>query len=281
MPTKFSLYLNLMRAGSPTGYLLVFYPACYGLMLASPTISDLTKLLPFFFIGSFITRSAGCIINDIFDRDFDLHVIRTKNRPLANGEVSLKGAVILLLLLLVCSLVILLMLNQAAIYLGCLAFIMILLYPLMKRFTNLPQLFLGLTFNFGSLISYAAVTGYISIEAIIMYLACCSWTVGYDTIYGFMDYEDDKKIGIKSLSLLLEQRNYKLYFLVFYLGFVGLFILATILANHYVNYLLISFAAILLLWQILTLKIANPQNCLIRFKNNNYVGLIFFLTICG
>jgi len=270
-----------MRAGSPTGYLLVFYPACYGLMLASPTISDLTKLLPFFFIGSFITRSAGCIINDIFDRDFDLHVIRTKNRPLANGEVSLKGAVILLLLLLVCSLVILLMLNQAAIYLGCLAFIMILLYPLMKRFTNLPQLFLGLTFNFGSLISYAAVTGYISIEAIIMYLACCSWTVGYDTIYGFMDYEDDKKIGIKSLSLLLEQRNYKLYFLVFYLGFVGLFILATILANHYVNYLLISFAAILLLWQILTLKIANPQNCLIRFKNNNYVGLIFFLTICG
>lgn len=270
-----------MRAGSPTGYLLVFFPVCYGLILASPTITDLTKLLPLFFIGSFITRSAGCIINDIFDRDFDQQVARTKNRPLANGVVSLKEAIILLLLLLVCSVLILLTLNQTAIYLGCVAFIMILLYPLMKRFTNLPQLFLGLTFNFGSLISYAAVTGYISIETIIMYLACCSWTIGYDTIYGFMDYEDDKKIGIKSLSLLIEQRNYKFYFLVFYLGFIGLFILATILANHYVNYLLVIFAAILLFWQILTLKIDNSQNCLVRFKNNNYVGLIFFLAICG
>lgn len=279
MPNKFSLYLKLMRASSPTGYLLVFFPSCYGLILASPKIIDIIKLLPLFFIGSFITRSAGCIINDIFDRDFDKYVDRTKNRPLASGLVSLKEALILLLVLLICSLLVLLSLNHIAIYLGCAAFIMILLYPLTKRFTNLPQIFLGLTFNFGSLIGYAAVANDISLGSIIMYLACCCWTIGYDTIYGFMDYVDDKKIGIKSLSLLLEQRNYRFYFLISYLSFIGLFSLANILINHHINYLLVAFATILLFWQILTLKIDNPQNCLTRFKNNNYVGFILLLAM--
>ncbi len=279
MPNKFFLTLKLMRLNSPTGYLLVFFPALFGILLAKPTIVELIKLVPVFFLGSIITRSAGCVINDIFDKNYDKHVARSKERPLANGLLTVKDALIILIILLVCALLILLSLNRAAIYIGFFAFVMIILYPLMKRFTNFPQVFLGLTFNLGVLIGYAAILDKLTIQAFIMYIACCSWTVGYDTIYGFMDLVDDKKIGVKSLARWLENKNYRLWLYSFYIIFILLFILSANIANYNINYIAISVALIMLLWQVAILNINDPANCLAIFKNNNYVGLMLVLTL--
>jgi 4-hydroxybenzoate polyprenyltransferase len=279
MPNKFLLTLKLMRLNSPTGYLLVFFPALFGILLAKPTIVELIKLVPVFFLGSVITRGAGCVINDIFDKNFDKHVARTKERPLANGSLTVKDALILLIILLICSLLILLSLNKTAIYIGFLAFIMIILYPLMKRFTYFPQVFFGLTFKLSLLIGYAAVLDKLTIQAFIMYLACCSWGVGYDTIYGFMDLVDDKKIGVKSLARWLENKNYRLWLYSFYLIFIILFLLSTIIAHYSISYIAISVALIMLLWQVAILNINDPANCLAIFKNNNYVGLMLVLTL--
>lgn len=277
MPNKFFLSLKLMRIQSPTGYFLVFFPACFGLLLTNISIESSTKLLILLFIGSIITRSAGCIINDIFDKNYDKHVFRTKDRPLANDSLSIKEALVLLAILLACSLVILLCLNKTSIYLGLLAFIMIVLYPLMKRIINLPQVFLGLTFNFGALIGSSSVVDKVSLESCIMYIACCFWTIAYDTIYGFMDIKDDKKIKIKSMSLTLEKKNYKLHLYTYYTIFIILLVIANRMANHSIDYTLILLAYFLLIRQVITLNISDPQNCLTRFKNNNYVGLVLVL----
>ncbi len=276
MPNKFLLSLSLMRLQNPTGYLLVFFSACFGTLLNNIAIYSLLKLLFLFFIGSIITRGAGSVLNDIFDKDFDKHVLRTKNRPLANGALNVSDAMILLTILSIISLTILLSLNKTAICLGFFSFILIVLYPLMKRITFFPQIFLGLTFN-AVLIGNSAVTDKISIEAVIMYIACCFWTIGYDTIYGFMDIEDDKKINVKSMPILLEKKNYKLHLYVYYTVFIILFIVANIIATHHLNYIAILCAYMMLIWQVVTLEISEPQNCLIRFKNNNYVGLILVL----
>ncbi|XVN41886.1 MAG: 4-hydroxybenzoate octaprenyltransferase [Rickettsia endosymbiont of Argas persicus] len=275
MLDKLLLTLKLMRADKPVAYLLVFYPVLFGLLLANPTKADLIYLLPSFILGSITTRSLGCIINDIFDRKFDKHVTRTKNRPLASGALSLQYAITVIFILSSISLFILLALTKTAIYIGFAAIIMISMYPLMKRITYFPQVFLGFTFNLGTLIAYAAVKNRLDIAAIIMYLACCLWTVGYDTIYGFTDLEDDKKIGVKSLSIYLENKNYKFWLYIFYMGFILLFVLA---ADYNLDYLPILAVSTLLILQIATLDIYNPANCMSRFKANNYIGLILSLT---
>ncbi len=265
-----------MRLQSPTGYLLLFFSTCFGVLLTNIAIYNLVKLLSLFFIGSIITRGAGCILNDIFDKDFDKHVLRTKNRLLANGSLNVSDAMILLTILSIISLTILLSLNKTAICLGFFSFILIVLYPLMKRITFFPQVFLGLTFN-GVLIGNSAVIDKISLEAVIMYIACCFWTIGYDIIYGFMDIEYDKKINVKSMPLFLEKRNYKLHLYIYYTIFILLFILSNIIATHRPNYIVILCAYIMLTWQVVTLEISDPQNCFTRFKNNNYVGLTLAL----
>ncbi|WP_341753389.1 MULTISPECIES: 4-hydroxybenzoate octaprenyltransferase [unclassified Candidatus Tisiphia] len=276
MPNKIFLSFSLMRLQNPTGYLLVFFSACFGVLLTNITIYNLVKLLLLFFIGSVVTRGAGSVLNDIFDKDFDKYVLRTKNRPLANGSLKVSDAMILLIILSIISLAILLSLNKTAIYLGFFSCIMIILYPLMKRITFFPQIFLGLTFN-GVLIGNSAVIDKISLEAVIMYIACCFWTIGYDIIYGFMDIEYDKKINLKSMALFLEKKNYKLHLYVYYTIFIILFIIAKIIAAHHLNYIAILCAYMMLIWQVITLEISDPQNCLTRFKNNNYVGLILLL----
>ncbi len=278
MPNKILTLLKLARAHSPVAYLLVFFPACYGLFLASDNSVDF-RLLFLLLIGSIIVRSAGCIINDILDRDFDRHVLRTKERPLANNSITLKEALILLVTLLLTGLAILLTLSKTAIYLGFLAFILTVLYPLMKRITHMPQIFLGFTFNMGALIAYAAARDSTSLECLVLYAACCFWTIGYDTIYGFMDIKDDKKIGVKSLAILLERKNYKLWLYCFYLSFITLFSLAFWLKKPLsaLQLLLIILAAITLALQVKSLDITKPENCFARFKNSYYAGVILFI----
>ncbi|ABE04488.1 4-hydroxybenzoate octaprenyltransferase [Rickettsia bellii] len=274
---KFLLTFKLMRADKPVAYLLVFFPALFGLLLANPSRADLIYLLPLFILGSITTRSSGCIINDIFDQKFDKHVARTKNRPLASGALSIKYAIGMLFILSILSLFILLTLSRTAIYIGFFTVMMISIYPLMKRVTYLPQVFLGFTFNLGTLIAYATVQNKLDIAAITMYLACCLWTIGYDTIYGFMDIKDDKKIGVKSLSICLENKAYKFWLYIFYVGFILLFISA---AGYNLDYLPILGASTLLILQIATLEIHNPANCMTRFKANHYAGLLLSLSFC-
>jgi 4-hydroxybenzoate polyprenyltransferase len=149
----------------------------------------------------------------------------------------------------------------------------------MKRITNLPQIFLGITFNFGALIAYANIADTISLAALMMYLACCMWTIGYDIIYAFMDLPDDKRIGVKSMAILLEHKNYKLWLYCCYLAFIILFIMANMLAQKQINLLITALALGLLIWQVYTLEINNSKNCLSRFKINNYVGLVLSLSM--
>jgi 4-hydroxybenzoate polyprenyltransferase len=277
MPSNFLLILELMRLSSSTGYLLVFFPAFWGLTLASTTWYDLREI-PLFFIGSILARGAGCIVNDILDQKLDSKVERTKNRPLASGRISTKEALTALFFLLLICLAILLSLSVTSIIIGCVSFLMILMYPMMKRLTYFPQIFLGIVFNQGCLIAYASVKNTLSVEALILYLGCCFWTISYDTIYGFMDIRDDRKAGIYSLALFLEKKNYRFWLSLFYAIFIVLFYLSTTITG-YLPLGLVFLASLTLLWQVITLEIKDPVNCRKRFKSNNFVGILLALAM--
>lgn len=234
-------------------------------------------MLMLFAVGSLIMRSSGCIINDIIDKDIDKKVERTRNRPLASGEITVKQALILLAALLFIGLMILLSLNKLAIMIGLLSVIPIVMYPYMKRITYLPQLFLAFTFNLGVLVGFAAVTNEIRIEALLLYLAALIWTLAYDTIYAHQDKEDDKKIGIKSTALLLQDRT-KLFITACYLIIIILFIIiGQIIDSGVLYYLFIMAATGHFIWQIMILDINNPKSCLRVFQSNQWLGLLLFI----
>ena len=214
-------FLILIRINKPTGIMLLMFPAIWSILIVLKEEIDIYLILLFAY-GSFIMRSAGCIINDIIDREFDKNVKRTKSRPLASEDLEITDAIILLIIFLSIGLSILLSLNSTCILLGFIAFPLIFLYPLMKRFTYFPQLFLAIVFNFSVLISWTAAKGGFDIQSLLLYLACIFWTLGYDTIYAYQDINDDKKIGIKSLAIYLEN-NIKFWVSLFYLLFVGIF----------------------------------------------------------
>jgi len=278
MPRVFSTIIVLMRLNNTAPYLLVFFPAVFGVLLAYEKTSDLYYLF-ILFLGSVSARSAGCIINDFFDKDFDRQVERTKNRPLANNTISKSLALAILVLLLLASFWLLLFLSLTAIILGIVAFCMMILYPLMKRFTYFPQAFLGLTWNLGCLVGYASIKDDISISSLLMYFACGFWTFGYDSIYAFMDIKDDKISGIKSSAIFLEDKPYKLLILLVYAIFIALYIIANLLSNNKFGALGALVAIPILAWQIKSLNISNSKNCLIRFKSNQYVGFIMALSM--
>ena len=241
-----------MRLNSPVVYFCYFFPAAFGLMLAYKNDpSDLLYLL-IFMVGSVITRGAGCIINDLFDRNLDKKVARTKNRPIASGAISVKEAIILLFALLLIGLLILLSLNTTSIAVGFIAVFLTTLYPLMKRITYFPQVFLGITINLGCLIGYAVLTDNISMDAMILYFACGFWTVGYDTVY-------------KAIILGL------------YLTFIFLFAFATWNTMNLFLSIAIILSILGAIWIVYTLDITQESNCLVRFKANNYIGFILFL----
>ena len=277
MPNKFLQITSVMRLDNPSGYLLVFFPATYGLLLSSTNLQDL-YLIPTLFLGSIFARSAGCVVNDIFDRNLDSRVARTKDRPIASGAMKTTEALLLVCFLLSLCLIILLSMTFTSILVGMIAFLMIVAYPLMKRLTYFPQMFLGGTFNLGVLIAYAAIDDHISFEAMMLYIGCCFWTIGYDTIYAFMDIKDDKKIGIKSTAIFFEKGLYKPFIAICYVSFITLFINTILSAGNY-TFTIVSalFSLTILLWQVYTLNINDIKNCLQRFNSNQLVGLILFL----
>ena len=279
---KFQIFIQLTRLNKPIGILLLFWPCVWGLTLAYYFNGDTDLYLKhvlLFFLGSILMRSAGCIFNDIIDKDFDKKVQRTRQRPIASGKISVLEALVYLAFLCLISLLILLQFNWLTIIFGLSSMTLVFTYPLMKRITYWPQFFLGLTFNWGIIMGWTSITNNISIEPIILYLAAIFWTLGYDTIYGLQDIQDDEIIGVKSTSIKF--KNNAKFFVGTCYSLCVFFILIMFFMmeiNRYLILLIIPFV-ITLIYQMKKFKIDKPKTCLIAFNNNNLSGLLIFLFI--
>jgi len=276
-------YALLMRLDRPIGTWLLLLPGWWGIALgakqawAAPSLQQQAWLFALFAAGAVIMRGAGCIVNDLWDRDLDRKVARTAGRPLASGALSPGRAIVFLALLLMLGLAILLQLSPVAICLGVLSLPFIAIYPLMKRITWWPQAFLGLTFNFGALMGWAAVTGMLSLPALSLYAAGFFWTLGYDTIYAWQDIEDDAMAGIKSSARRLGGRSK--IFVCFSYGISWLLLEAAFwLAGAVpITRLALILPLLHLLWQIKHWNMADPASSLLVFRMNRDFGLLVLL----
>lgn len=275
--SKLTSISEIMRLHSPAGYLLLFFP-CGFVILSSAPANMRWHHLSIFLAGSVIMRSSGCIVNDLFDREVDKQVARTKDRPLASNKLSVLEALFVLFLLLLLALGLLFQLNNKAIYLSVLSLIPITIYPLMKRITNYPQIFLGFTFNLGTLIAALDIKNHIDTSDVLIYLGSVAWTVGYDIIYSFADYQDDLRAGVKSMTRVV-QNNYRPVLLVLYSFFIACnaYVLSQLSGYKCINTLYLVIAAIFLFWQVMTLNVNSSHNCLHRFKLNIVVGALLML----
>ena len=279
---KLQILIRLTRLNKPIGFLLLFWPCVWGLTFGYYFSNGSTLFLKniiLFFFGSVLMRSAGCIINDIVDRNLDKKVQRTKERPIASGKISVLEALIYAFFLCLISFFILIQFNFLTIILGMSSMALAFSYPFMKRITYWPQLFLGFTFNWGIIMGWTSMTNNLSIEPILLYFAAIFWTLGYDTIYGLQDIRDDEIIGIKSTSIKFKN-NVKIFVGTCYSLFV-LFILALCFMIEINKYLVILslFFILSLVYQLTILKIKNPQSCLVAFKANNLTGFLVALFI--
>jgi 4-hydroxybenzoate polyprenyltransferase len=280
-------FVRLMRLNQPTGIFLLLIPCLLGIALNIKIYQvnlnlSLLKIIVYFFIGSVLMRSAGCIINDLFDKNFDKKVFRTKNRPLANNIVTTPQALILLSFLLFVSFCILLQFNISTIVSGFISFILIFTYPLMKRFFNLPQLYLGITFNFGVIMASLAVVDKLHSSIILFYILCIMWTLIYDTIYGFQDIEDDLRIGVKSSSITINKIFTNPKIILFIVDFIMFLILVYIGFRHDFNfsfYLLSLAGSGFIAFKLLFCDLKNPNDCLKFFKQNVLFGWLILIAI--
>ena len=280
---QLNLFLELTRLKKPIGYMLLFWPCAWGLTLSYDFANDLNNYffyLILFFFGSVLMRSAGCIVNDISDKEFDKKVERTKNRPLASNKVSVKLAIFYTTILCAFAFLVLINFNDLTVMLALGSMPLAFTYPLMKRFTYWPQLFLGITFNYGLILGWTSIVGEISIVPIVLYLGAIFWTLGYDTVYGFQDIKDDEIIGVKSTSIKFKDKP-KNFVISCYVFLISSILISGILMNYnyffYLSLLLTVFH--LFFFQIKLFNSKNPSSCLRIFKSNNITGLIIFCNI--
>jgi len=274
---KIWLLINLARLNNPIGIFLLLFPCLLGITIASDQIN--LEIFTLFTLGAITMRSAGCIINDIVDRNLDKKTARTKDRPLANEQLTLKEAYYFLLFLLIIGLLILIKLNQIVIILGLAIIPLIVLYPYMKRITYFPQLFLGIIFNWGVLMGYASIKNTLDPEIFFLYAACIFWTIGYDTIYAHQDKKTDVKIGIKSTAILFGKKTKLCLCMLYLLMILNLVSTGIVFQLTSSFYLITTIIFLHLMWQIYTLEINDPKNCLSRFKSNRWVGLAMLAAI--
>ncbi len=280
---QLKLFIDLVRLKKPIGFMLLFWPCAWGLTLAydfSLTVNIYIFYLILFFLGAVLMRSAGCIVNDILDKKFDAKVSRTKNRPIASGQVSIKLGILYTLILCFLALLILLNFNFYTIVLALVSMPLAFSYPLMKRFTYWPQLFLGVTFNYGLILGWTSVADEISIVPIIFYFGAIFWTLGYDTIYGYQDIRDDEIIGLKSTSIKFKNNAKKFLSLCYFLLIIHFLVGGYYMRFNYVYFIILIIPLIhLFFFQIRKFQINNPEVCLKIFKSNNIFGLIIFINI--
>ena len=263
--------------------MLLFWPCTWGLAIAYDFQNEINQFIFYiilFFSGSVLMRSAGCIVNDIADKDFDKNVQRTKNRPIASGKITIKLAIIYSIILCLLAFFVLINFNFLTILLALASMPLAFTYPLMKRFTYWPQLFLGVTFNYGLILGWTSINEGISLVPLIFYFGAIFWTLGYDTIYGFQDIEDDEIIGVKSTSIKFKD-NPKIFLSLCYFIFILSNITMGILLNfnHYYLVGILFISAHLLIFQIYNFDKSNKLKCLNIFKSNNFLGLIILFNI--
>ena len=279
---QFKLFIELTRLKKPIGYMLLFWPCAWGLTLAYDFSEEITTYffyLILFMSGSVLMRSAGCIVNDIVDRKYDKKVLRTKNRPIASGKISVQAGIAYSLMLCLFAFIVLIQFNNLTIYLAIGSMPLAFTYPLMKRYTYWPQLFLGITFNYGIILGWTSVNNEINPLILISYIGAIFWTIGYDTIYGFQDLIDDEIIGLKSTSIKFKN-NYKLFLMFVY----GLFFFSLIITGYVFNLFNIFFLITLIMvffhlfiLQLKKLKFKNPAICLKIFKSNSLLGFLIMI----
>jgi len=280
---KLNLFIELTRLKKPIGYMLLFWPCLWGLTIAYDFTGELLnfyKYLIFFLAGAILMRSAGCIINDISDRNFDKKVERTKFRPIASGKISIKLALFYASTLCLLALLILINFNFFTIVLAICSIPLAFTYPLIKRFTYWPQLYLGITFNYGIILGWTSINPEIDIKPLVFYFGAIFWTLGYDTIYGFQDIKDDEIIGVKSTSILFKNNSKMFLNIVFFL-FVVFYLTMGFLMKFNLAFFILSIIPIshLFLYQIKKFDPLNPDICLSTFKSNNLFGLIIFANL--
>ena len=280
---QLKLFIELTRLKKPIGYMLLFWPCSWGLTLVYDFSNNLNIYLFYlllFFLGSILMRSAGCIVNDILDRNFDIKVARTKDRPIASGKISVKQGLFYTFILCVLAFLVLINFNLFTILIALGSMPLAFSYPLMKRYTYWPQLFLGVTFNYGLILGWTSINTEIIISPIIFYLGAIFWTLGYDTIYGFQDIKDDEIIGLKSTSIKFKTEPNIFLILCYSIFFITLVFAGYLmkLNNIFFFFLPLIFFQ-LFYFQLIKLNLKSPTSCLKVFKSNNFLGLMVFVSL--
>ena len=283
---QLNLFLEVTRLKRPIGYMLLFWPCAWGLTITydfSSTFDVYFFYLLLFFLGSVLMRSAGCIVNDILDRKFDKRVFRTKNRPIASGKISVKLAFFYSTFLCLTAFLVLINFNLFTIIIALASMPLAFTYPLMKRFTYWPQLFLGITFNYGLILGWTSINAEINLLPLIFYFGAIFWTLGYDTIYGFQDIKDDEIIGIKSTSIKFKSNPIIFLYVCYTLFLLSLIVIGYL--NEFSRLYFIFLSIIIYqmyFFQLRKFKSTNPSICLEIFKSNNFLGaLILILLFIG
>ena len=281
-PAALHPYLRLARADRPIGFFLLALPCFWSVSLAARSVGEAYPdvwLLFLFAAGAVVMRAAGCVYNDLIDRDLDAKVARTRSRPLPSGAISPRAATLFMLLLCLIGLLVLLSFNGTTIGLGLGVIPIVALYPFVKRFSHWPQAVLGLAFNWGALIGWTAVLGRLDWPALVLYAGAVAWTIGYDTIYAHQDREDDGLIGLKSTALKFGRATKPWLAALYFAAWLAI-TAAGLMAHAGTAFLLGMLAAALqLVWQVKTLDIDDPENCLRRFRSNRDFGLIVLAAI--
>ena len=276
-PEKLHNYFELIRLNKPIGFMLLLWPCWFSLAYLEFSQQYLLSYYILFFIGSVIMRSAGCIINDLMDQDIDSKIERTATRPLASNKITNFNAIIFLFMLLIIGLLILLQFKTLSILVGLLCTPLIVLYPLMKRITFWPQLFLGIIFNWGVIICSVEFFGTVTNEYLILYLACVLWTIGYDTIYAYQDLKDDKKNSIKSTAVLFEDKGKYLVLTSYILMFMMIGYLSFNQGIEMLKLIVYFSIFIYIVANIIRWDHKSEQNSGKKFRQNNLFGAIIFL----
>ena len=278
-----NLFIELTRLNNPIGYMLLFWPCLWGLTLVYDFNGEITtyfKYLTLFFLGSIIMRSAGCIVNDITDKEFDKKVQRTKNRPVASGKISVKLAWSYTLTLCFFAFLILINFNLLTIILAIGSIPFAFTYPLMKRFTYWPQFFLGITFNYGIILGWVSINDSLNLAPVILYIGAIFWTLGYDTIYGFQDIKDDEIIGLKSTSIKFKEKPSLFLISCYLITITCLLAIGIIMKFNFIFYIFLTIPFLhLFFYQIKYLNIEISENCLKIFKSNNILGFLIFINL--
>jgi 4-hydroxybenzoate polyprenyltransferase len=280
---QINLFIDLIRLKKPIGFMLLFWPCTWGLTLAYDFKEEKITYINFlilFFLGAVLMRSAGCIVNDIADKNFDRKVERTKNRPIASGKFSVFNGLVFTAVLCLIALLVLIQFNNLTILLALGSMPLAFTYPLMKRFTYWPQLFLGITFNYGLILGWTSIKDQIDILPFVLYSGAIFWTLGYDTIYGFQDIKDDEIIGLKSTSIKFKKNPIKFIAICYFFFLISLLIVGISLElNNYYYLIFIIIILQMFFFQLKKIDIKNSLLCFTIFRSNNFLGLLVLISL--